>query len=59
MIRSGQSWSFEVGDRVWLDAKSVMTDRAAKKLDYKWLGPFNIIQKISHLVYKLELPTTW
>jgi hypothetical protein len=50
---------YSVGDRVWLEATNLTTDRPKKKLDHKRLGPFKIIQKISNVVYKLELPPTW
>jgi Integrase zinc binding domain/Integrase core domain len=50
---------YKVGEQVWLDAKNVTTDRPKKKLDHKRLGPFKITQKISSVVYKLELPSSW
>jgi hypothetical protein len=50
---------YSVGDRVWLEATNLTTDRPKKKLDHKRLGPFKNIQKVSNVVYKLELPPTW
>jgi hypothetical protein len=48
--------SYKEGDKVWLNAKNIKTTRPAKKLDYKWYGPFSIKQVISSVAYKLDLP---
>lgn len=47
---------FNVGDQVWLLTKNIRTTRPSKKLDYRRLGPFKIIQKVGNVAYKLELP---
>jgi len=47
---------FRVGDKVWLDTEDLTTERPSKKLDYKRLGPFKILQKVDNLAYKLKLP---
>jgi hypothetical protein len=47
---------FSVGDFVWLSRKNIKTLRPASKLDFKRLGPFKITQKISDIVFKLQLP---
>ena len=35
-----------------------MTPRPSRKLDYKRLGPFTVIQRISPVAFRLELPAT-
>jgi len=47
----------EIGDEVWLLRRHVKTNRPSFKLDYKCLGKFQIIQKVSSHAYKLDLPT--
>jgi hypothetical protein len=54
---------FKPGDNVWLNAKDLnqiddqtTQKRPSKKLDYKRLGPFRIIRKVSELAYELKLP---
>ena len=49
---------FEVGDKVYLSTHNIQTKRPSKKLDYKRVGPFDILEKINSLVYKLDLPST-
>jgi hypothetical protein len=49
---------FKVGDKVWLSARDITTSRPSAKLDHKFLGPFRITEKISDLVYRLDLPAT-
>ena len=50
---------FKVGDRVWLEAAHITSDRPMKKLDDKRYGPFTILSKHGESAYKLRLPTTW
>jgi transposase InsO family protein len=49
---------FSVGDKVWLDARNLRTERPAKKLDYKRVGPFQILEKVGTRSYRLDLPST-
>lgn len=49
---------FKEGGQVWLLRKNISTKRPSNKLDYKRLGPFKIIKKISSHAYKLDLPHT-
>jgi len=44
-----------VGDLVWLSIKYIKTQRPSKKLDYKWIGPFKVLQKHG-ISCKLDLP---
>lgn len=44
------------GDSVWLNAKNITTRRPARKLDYKRLGPFKVIEVVSPNAVRLELP---
>lgn len=48
--------SFNVGDEVMLSARHIRTTRPTKKLDYRSIGPFKIIAKISSHAYRLDLP---
>jgi len=48
----------EISDEVWLLCRHVKTNRPSSKLDYKRLGKFPIIQKVSSHAYKLDLPTS-
>lgn len=50
------NYSYQVGDRVWLDARNIQTKRPSKKLDWKNLGPFTVSRVVSNRAYRLELP---
>ena len=45
-----------IGDRVWMDARNITTQRPSKKLDWKRLGPYEITEVISPWAYRLDLP---
>jgi hypothetical protein len=45
-----------VGERVWLKAQNIRTERPSRKLDHRRLGPFKITRVISPHAYELELP---
>lgn len=48
----------EVNTMVYLNSRNISTRRPSKKLDFKKLGPFKIIEKIGKAAYRLELPAT-
>src|ERR1700680_1256378 len=45
-----------VGDRVWMDARNLSTTRPSKKLDWKRMGPYEVIEVVSPWAYRLKLP---
>jgi hypothetical protein len=47
---------FQKGDRVWLRSVNVRTERQSRKLDWKRLGPFTVIERIGTQAYRLDLP---
>jgi len=47
---------FQVGNKIWL-LKGSTTKNVKKKLADQMLGPFEIVEKISSLAYKLKLPS--
>ena len=48
----------EIGDYVWLLRKNIKTTQPSTKLDFKCLGKFRIIKKVSSHAYKLDLPAS-
>jgi hypothetical protein len=55
--RSRIDHSFKVGDFVWLLNRNIRTTRPSKKLDHKRLGPFQLIERINDVTFRLELPS--
>ncbi|KAF5686550.1 hypothetical protein FCIRC_2829, partial [Fusarium circinatum] len=49
--------TFKEGDMVYLSTKNITTKRPSHKLDFKYIGPYKIVRKISKNNYKLDLPT--
>ena len=49
---------FEVGDKVWLDARNLHL-KTMRKLTPRRLGPFEVVEEVSPVVYKLHLPKAW
>ncbi|MBW0500634.1 hypothetical protein O181_040349 [Austropuccinia psidii MF-1] len=50
---------FQPGDKVWLASKNIKTTRPTKRLSERWLGPFEVIEKIGSHAYHLKLPQQW
>ena len=46
----------QVGDKVWLDRRNIETIRPMKKLDHKKLGPFEVLEQVNPVSYRLKLP---
>ena len=58
--KQGQKFvPFNVGDRVWLKGTNLKTTHPTTKLAPKQYRPFPITNKISDIVYQLELPPQW
>ncbi|KAF9881405.1 hypothetical protein CkaCkLH20_01555 [Colletotrichum karsti] len=47
---------YQVGQKVWLDARNIKTLRPTRKLDWKNCGPFTIEKIINPWAYRLSLP---
>ena len=50
---------WRTGDKVWLEATHLRINYPSRKLAPKRLGPFEILQVLSPLTYRLKLPPTW
>lgn len=50
--------SFKVGDKVYISNKNIKTTRPSETLDYRNLGPVEIIERIGNLAYRVKLPET-
>ena len=48
--------TLEKGDKVYLLRKHIKTKRPSAKLDFKKLGPFEVIEKVGLVNYRLQLP---
>jgi hypothetical protein len=48
--------SMTVGEQVMLSTKNIKSMRPKKKLDNKFIGPFKILEVLSPVVFRLELP---
>ncbi len=48
--------TYKVGDKVWLSGRNICTVLPAKKLDYKYRGPFMISRFIGTKAYQSNLP---
>jgi len=54
-VRRKPDPNLQSGDMVWLLPRNIKTTRPSKKLDYKKIGPFEILAKIGTRAYKLAL----
>jgi hypothetical protein len=66
MQRAQQSWvrhrdtpKYKVGDQVWLEGRHLRTNQPTAKLAPKCHGLFKVVQVMSPVNYRLELPTQW
>lgn len=48
---------YQVGDLVWINAKNIRTSRPSRKLDFKQLGPYKVVEAVGPAAYRLELPS--
>ena len=50
---------YKVGDQVWLEGRYLRTNQPTAKLAPRRHGPFPIVQVMSPVNYRLQLPTQW
>src|SRR5712672_3795660 len=59
MIKETRFKGFKIGNKVWLEGTNIKRPYESKKLSPKRYGPFEVVAKISHVAYQIELPETW
>jgi hypothetical protein len=66
MRQAQQSWvqhrdtpKYKEGDQMWLEGCHLRTNQPTAKLAPKRHGPFKVVQVMSPVNYRLELPTQW
>ena len=52
----GEAPAFRIGEMAWLRNKNFRTTRPCEKLDYRRLGPFQILENFDGKAIKLRLP---
>src|SRR5947209_18996881 len=57
--KTHESLSYKVEDEIYLSTKNLKTKRKSKKLDYKRIGLFKILEKIGSSAYRLELSESY
>jgi len=55
-LKKFEGLDLKEGDKVWLLYKNFKLRWLSKKLDYVKIGLFKIVEKISEVIYKLDLP---
>ena len=50
---------YEAGSKVFLDGRNIKTTRPSAKMEDKWFGPYEVIQKVGASAYRLNIPKTW
>ena len=66
MIKAQESWvkhrdtpKYKEGDLVWLEGCNLRLSQPTPKLAPRHHGPFKVVQVMSPVNYRLELPTQW
>jgi len=55
-LKKSKGLDLKEGDKVWLLYKNFKSRQLSKKLDYIKIRLFKIIEKISEVIYRLNLP---
>jgi hypothetical protein len=48
--------AYNAGDLVWINARNIRTIRPSRKLDFKQMGPYKVIEAVGSAAYRLALP---
>ena len=47
---------YETGDKVFLDGRNIKMSRPSAKMEDKWFGPFEVLEKVGVAAYRLKIP---
>ena len=50
---------YKKGDKVYINAEHLPQTRPSKKLDKKFSGPYEIIEKVGASAYQIKIPSSW
>ena len=53
------SKTFLPGEKVWLEAVNIHSNRPSRKLDNRRYGPFEVVEKVGDRAYRMKLPESW
>ncbi|KAK3527486.1 hypothetical protein QTP86_023047 [Hemibagrus guttatus] len=51
--------SYQVGKKVWLSTQNLRLKLPCRKLNPKFIGPFEIVRQVNPVAYRLRLPTSY
>ena len=57
--RARRDMHHEVGEYVWLATKHLPLKAGTRKLAAIWAGPFQVIDPIGPVAYRLQIPADW
>ena len=57
--RARRELQFEAGDQVWLATKHLPLKTGSRKLAAVYTGPFEVLDAIGPVAYRLKLPDSW
>ena len=49
---------YNIGDLVYFNSQNIKSTRPSKKLDWKFYGPYTVVEPVGKQAYKLKLPQT-
>ena len=50
---------YKKGDNMYINAEHLPRTRPSKKLDKKFCGPYEIIEKVGASAYRIKIPSSW
>lgn len=51
-----EACSFTLGDLVMLSSKNINSTRPSQKLDWKYTGPYEVLESVGTHTYRINLP---
>ena len=57
--RARRDMSHEVGEMVWLATKNLPLRTGTRKLAAIWAGPYEVVECVGPVAYRLRLPGDW
>ena len=51
--------NYELGNKVYINAEHLPSVRQSRKLEKKFFGPYEIVEKVGQATYCIKIPVSW
>ena len=51
--------NYKSGDKVYINAEHLPSVQQSRKLEKKFISPYEVVEKVGQSVYRIKIPVSW